>query len=382
MRLKNLDLLVIVTIAGLNVVWALLPGRIPMIGIILALPLVFVLPGYTLTEALFHKRSLDASHRLVFSLGLSLAIDILSGLLLNLLPIGLQAISWAMFLGLLTAVLSLFVAYLRRRRSVSVNGARPPRFRFSISSFVLFGLAIVVASLSILYAVIGAVQQPHPGFTQLWMLPAVQAGKNCAVRLGVRSFESTPLTYRITMTVEQARATTWPSIALAPQGEWDRQVSIPPGATDNVSVEVQLYRVDKPQAAYREVNVTLHSCPTLHSIPTPYPVLATTYNGTIHDIPVNIATNMSLTGIRQSEGNITGNFTVGIGLRGSGSFRGMITATKHIQFTVIDDTGRAILSFDGDMQSDGTIAGNYCSLDQEGRCSSRYGLWTVAPASS
>ena len=380
MRLKNLDLLVTMIIAMLNLLWALLPSHPPVIGIILALPLVLVLPGYTLTEALFHKRSLDASHRLVFSLGLSLAIDILSGLVLNLLPIGLQAISWAMFLGLLTAVFSLLAMYLRR--GALVNVTQPLRFHFSISRFVVFGLAMVVAALSILLAVIGVIQQPHPGFTQLWMLPAVQAGKSCDVRLGVHSFESTPVTYRITMTVEQAQTTTWPSITLASEQEWDRLVPVPPKATDNVLVEVQLYRVDKPQAAYREVSVTLHSCPTLQVTPTPYPTLATIYNGTIHDIPVNIATNMSLTGIRQSKGNITGYFTVGIGLQGSGSFRGMVTATKHIQFTVIDDTGLAILSFDGDVQSDGTISGNYCSLDQEGRCSSRYGLWTVATASS
>src|SRR5437588_10406582 len=107
MRLKNLDLIAAVFIAALNVLWAVLPSRPPVIGIILALPLVLVLPGYTLTEALFRKRPLDAPNRLLFSLGLSLAIDIFCGFILNLLPTGLQAISWAVFLALLTAVLSL-----------------------------------------------------------------------------------------------------------------------------------------------------------------------------------------------------------------------------------------------------------------------------------
>src|SRR2546421_12992924 len=113
MRLKNLDLIVTMIIAGLNVLYTLLPSRIPVIGIILALPLVFVLPGYTLTEALFHKRSLDDSHRLVLSLALSLAIDILGGFILNMLPGGLQAISWTVLLGLITAIFTLLAAYLR-----------------------------------------------------------------------------------------------------------------------------------------------------------------------------------------------------------------------------------------------------------------------------
>src|SRR6266516_7404066 len=90
MRLKNLDLIVTMTIATLNVLWALLASHIPVIGIILALPLVFVLPGYTLTAALFHNRSLGVPARLLFSFGLSLAIDILGGLILNLLPTGLR----------------------------------------------------------------------------------------------------------------------------------------------------------------------------------------------------------------------------------------------------------------------------------------------------
>jgi uncharacterized membrane protein YhdT len=257
MRMKNLDLIVTITIAVMNVVWALLPTHFTILGIILALPLVFVFPGYTLTEVLFHKRALDASHRLLFSLGLSLSIDILSGLILNLLPTGLQALSWAVLLGLLTVVFSLLAAYLRR--GAPVNRARPLRFRFSIYGCILFGLATALALLSILYAAIGAAQQPHPGFTQLWMLPVVQAGESCAVRLGVHSFELTSATYRITMTTNGTEVTPWPPVVLAPQEEWDRLVpiTIPRGA-DNVSVEVRLYRLDKPQAAYQKVDLTLY----------------------------------------------------------------------------------------------------------------------------
>ncbi len=383
MRLKNLDLIVAVTIAGLNVVWALLPSHVPVIGIMLALPLIFVLPGYTLTQALFHKRSLGVPARLLFSLGLSVAIDILGGLILNLLPAGLHRISWAVLLGLLTAVFSLPVAYLRR--AAPVSGVRLPGLRFTISSSVLFGLAIVVVALSIAYDAIGVAQQTHPSFTQLWMLPTVQSGKSCAVRLGLRSFESTSVTYRVTMTIEKAQAATWPSVVLAPQGEWDRLVPIPPKITDNVFVEAQLYRVDNPQTVYREVNLTLHSCPVLQVAQTPYPVLTSVYNGTIYDIPANIKTKMSLTGIQQSAGNITGYLTVGTELQGSGSFRGMVTTTKQIQFTVIGGTGHATLSFEALIDSAGTFTGSYCSLNRQGQCnraSGGYGLWSAAPVSS
>jgi hypothetical protein len=152
MRLKHLNLIVTMIIAVLNMLCTLLP----VVGIILVLPLVFVLPER------------------------------------------LQAISWAALLGLFTAVFSLLVVYLRR--GAVMNGARPVRFRFTIYPWILFGLATVVAILAVEYSAIGAEQQPRLGLIQLWMLPAVQPGKSCAVRLGVRSFESASVTYRITMT--------------------------------------------------------------------------------------------------------------------------------------------------------------------------------------
>src|SRR6266581_2234099 len=94
MRRKNRDLMVTAIIASLNIIWTLLPNRPIVIGVILTMPLVFFLPGYILTEALFSKRTLIASHHLVLSLALSMAIDIIGGLILNVLPIGLQTLSW------------------------------------------------------------------------------------------------------------------------------------------------------------------------------------------------------------------------------------------------------------------------------------------------
>src|SRR5205085_4453323 len=209
MRLKLLDLIVTAFIAALNVALALFPIYVPVIRIILALPLIFVLPGYTLSEVLFRKRSLNASERLLFSLGLSLAIDIVRGLFLNILPVGLQATSWAALLGLLTLAFSLLAAYLRRR--VPMSGARSLRVRLTIYPGILFALAIAVVIVSVVYAAFGAARQPYPGFIQLWILPEVSTGKSCAVRLSVQSFESTSVPYRLTMTTNGDSVATWPS---------------------------------------------------------------------------------------------------------------------------------------------------------------------------
>lgn len=257
MRLKNVDLLLAMVTVAMNMLWVLLPGRIPVIGIMLALPLVFVLPGYGLTEVMFHKRSLDAAHRLTSSLALSLAIVILSGFILNILPVGLHAISWAMFLGILTMIFSLWVAILRRRTQISEM--RIPKLHLALHEYILFGLAVIVAILSIQYSAVGVEHQPHPGFTQLWMLPTKQVNNSCAVSVGVQSFETTSVTYRIVMTINGSQVNTWSSIVLSPQEEWIQAVSIKPGAAQNTYIEARLYRADKPEIVYRNVHLTFHS---------------------------------------------------------------------------------------------------------------------------
>lgn len=65
---------------------------------LLALPLVFVFPGYALTAVLFPKGGLGFPETVTFSLGLSLAAVIVGGLLINLTPQGLDVLPWTVFL--------------------------------------------------------------------------------------------------------------------------------------------------------------------------------------------------------------------------------------------------------------------------------------------
>lgn len=255
MRLNNKDIFVAVIIAVLNVLWALLPNRSSVISIILVLPLVFVVPGYMLTQGLFHNRSLDVPRQLVFSIGFSFVIDIFSGFLLNLLPTGLRALSWATLLALLTTAFSLLVFYLRKR--TTFKRASVPRLHFTIKDSVLLGFASLIVCFAVLYSVISAIQQPRPGFTQLWMTPQVQAGKGCAVQVGMQNFETTSTAYRITVTTNGKQLTSWPSIILAPQQKWQQVLPIISDATDTLYVEAQLYRLDQQQTTYRSVHLTL-----------------------------------------------------------------------------------------------------------------------------
>jgi len=75
--------------------------------------LVLFLPGYALIEALYPKRELDDLTRFALSIGLSLALVPLTGLVLNYTPFGIRLLPVAISLACLTVAL-LVVALIRK----------------------------------------------------------------------------------------------------------------------------------------------------------------------------------------------------------------------------------------------------------------------------
>ena len=115
-----------------------------------------------------------------------------------------------------------------------------------------------------------------------------------------------------------------------------------------------------------------------------YPNVAGTYNGSIDDTTGHIITSMALA-MQQNQGKISGQFTVGSALTGSGPFTGTIDTAKHLHFTVASFHGNAPLLFDGTMQTDGSLSGSYCSVGSNGQCSPQAGAagtWKVSKEAS
>lgn len=295
MRFKNLDLITALLLVVLNVVWVQLPERPWFIGLLLVLPLVLFLPGYTLTQTLFRKKSggeklqqtttrpksseqaskpaplrlghpIGNADQLILSLGLSMAIDILVGFVLNILSIKLEALSWTFTLGLLVALCAALALFIRRKNETeNATTAPAPRLRLKLLDVTFLLLALCI-TLNAIWLAVSRPPVPQPSFTQFWMLPANPASKICTVSLGMQSFETTSLTYNVTMTVNNAPvAHNWSKIALEPQQRWVQQVPITPEAQNDLHVEAQLYRTDQPQAAYREVHLTFHVATVLQN---------------------------------------------------------------------------------------------------------------------
>jgi serine/threonine protein kinase len=119
----------------------------------------------------------------------------------------------------------------------------------------------------------------------------------------------------------------------------------------------------------------------LTPIPTGYPNIAGTYNGTINDALGPVNGKMSLA-IKQQHANIRGTFTVSGGLAGNGPFSGYVTNKNYIQFIVQSRDVTNPLFFYGTVQANGDLGGNYCSLDATGHCNANvggYGTWSVVP---
>ncbi len=295
MRFKNLDLIAALVLAVLNVVWVQLPDRPWIIGLLLGLPLVLYLPGYTLTQALFRKRpaeqkpqhaparpksfeqepktaplrlghAIGKADQLILSLGLSLAIDILVGFVLSIFSIQLEALSWTFALGLLIALCASLALFIRRHvNAETTTSVRAPQLRLTWldAAFLLLALCI---TLNAVWLAVNRPPVPQPSFTQFWMLPANSPSKICAVSLGVQNFETTSLTYSVAMTVNNVAVTpSWPKIVLTPQQKWVQQVPITPEAQNDLHVEAQLFRTDQPHTAYRDVHLTFHVATVLQN---------------------------------------------------------------------------------------------------------------------
>jgi uncharacterized membrane protein len=248
-----MDLLAVVATTIVAAVLAVLvPPDIVLIRI-LTLPLALLLPGYALVSALFPNHSLGVAERLMFSLGLSLAIVILGGLALNWTPFGLRASSWAVLLAGITLAASAVALVRRRGQSISAPGwLRVGNVGLTLRQGLLLGLAAAIVCGAVAVSIIGAERQAYAGFTQLWILPAGGANAENAVRLGVSNRESTAMEYRLAVNVGGKVVKQWPAIDLEPNEQWEATLVLPP-TTSVARVEADLYRADAATTIYRHV---------------------------------------------------------------------------------------------------------------------------------
>jgi hypothetical protein len=249
---RSADIIVIVAIAALTFGLNLAIAPTSIVRQVLGLLFMLVLPGYAATAAIFDRRKLGIPERLLFTLGLSIAIAVAGSLALNATPWGLQQASWSILLAAFTLVTGLIALW--RDRRVGSGGAAAPAFALPLSlhQALLFGLATLIVAGAMLLASQPTPPQPDQGYTILSILPSTNASPN-ALRLSIKSLELTPLAYQLQIQVDGRAIQKIPIAPLPPGEQWEQVVELPAIGTARKEVRAVLYRGDKPDLAYRYV---------------------------------------------------------------------------------------------------------------------------------
>ncbi len=234
------------------------------VALMIALLLVYVLPGYALVKALFPGTQLENSEFIALTLGLSLAITAIGGLVIYWLGWELNTNTWTIFLGSVTVIAGA-VALLRYQHLERPNPAHARvNFTLSLTDILLFLLAAsgVVIAFAIAYQ--GEIVQNNSDFTQLWMLPDEASASDAVIGINNRADEEAQ--YRLEIVVDGRVITKVEMIELQSTETWEYVFTVPENA---ITVTANLYRwyapaeecskspapeiCDKNEEVYREV---------------------------------------------------------------------------------------------------------------------------------
>jgi uncharacterized membrane protein len=254
-RPRNDLALAVLAAAVACVAAAVLPSSVAVLRAVLALPLVLALPGYALVTAIFRPHELRGPELLTLSIAISVAVTIISGLLLDALGVRLSAAPWMGVLAAVTVAAAAVAASRGHGRPVVL-----PYIRLRVIELGAFaaGLALLVGAATLGFTPLSAPKGTR-GTSALWLLPApAGAAKVC---VGVINEQLHPTTYTVTLLVAGRSARSLGPITLAPSASWHRTIAVGAGrpavtATLRRSGGTGVYR----SAVLREWNVAVVHC--------------------------------------------------------------------------------------------------------------------------
>ncbi len=214
-------------------------GVAPFLQALSALVLVF-LPTYLLAWPLLYRR-LGSAAAFTIAGGVSIGSVALAGVALNLLPWGLQALTW---LAYVVVLLGLALVFARRQR------AWRPKLNVVRHEVVLTGIGAMLMVTAVVFARMFA-GDPAEAFTQLSITPTASAPSS-SVDLRILSQEQGATGYRLEVWLNGSRVKSWAAIQLATSQEWSNRLTVGIGR-----IEARLYRLEDPETQYRYVTLQL-----------------------------------------------------------------------------------------------------------------------------
>jgi len=242
------------------------------VRVVLGLPFVLFFPGYVLIAALYPRRSdLDGVERVALSLGLSLAVVPLIGLVLNYTPWGIRLTPILVSLALFIALCSAVAVRQRMRHSIAERFAGDIRPLLQAAKNLPW-LSLVLASVVIgvllfagfRFGVLGG-SRVGETFTEFYVLgPGGKAegyprrllvGDSSPVILGVINHEGHAARYRVEIQAGIDRIASYGPFSLADGEKRENRVGIAPRRPGKqVKVEFALF-MDGAQGPYRNLHL-------------------------------------------------------------------------------------------------------------------------------
>lgn len=236
-----------------------------ILRIVLGLLFLLFFPGYVLIAVLFpRKGSLGTIERLALSLGLSIAIVSLIGLVLNYTSWGIRLHPIVVSTVCFVLIASLTALYRRQRLPQEERLETRIRIRRpNWSQWSKMDRALTIVSILSLVAAMGAlvyiVATPRVGerFTQFYVLGSqgtaedypqkLVVGQQGEVTLGIVNQEHEDASYRIEVSIDGEKVQEIGPISLAHEEKWEEEVTfVPtkPTKPEGGKVRFQLYKGD------------------------------------------------------------------------------------------------------------------------------------------
>jgi uncharacterized membrane protein len=252
----------------------------------LGILLVLFLPGYALTGAIFPaKKDLEGIERAVISLGLSIAIVPIMGLVLNYTIWGIQEIT---ILTSLSVFILLMCAIAYHRRSLlpeeeafevpfkdfflrmKIEIMKKPESKIDRVFAVLLVLLIITSVVGLAHIIGNQKEREH--FTEFYILGANKTadgyptdlvlGKNETVVVGIVNHEYRPVDYTMEMRLENQSLRLLEDqkqISIAHNMSWIEPVTFtPPFKGNNMKLEFLLFNETEKQTPYRNLHLWIN----------------------------------------------------------------------------------------------------------------------------
>ena len=281
------DLLLVVGLVLLIDIFVFVPVlNVSFLRTYLGILLVLFLPGYALTGAIFPaKKDLDGIERAVISLGLSIAIVPIMGLVLNFTIGGIQEITILTSLSVFIFLMCV-IAYQRRSLLSEEEAFEVPYKDFFLRMktevmkkpeckidriFVVLLVFFALASVVSLAHIIGN-QKEREHFTEFYIIGTNKTadgyptdlvmGRNETIIVGIVNHEYRPVDYTMEMRLENQSLhlpENQKQISIAHNVSWIEPVTfIPAFKGNNMKLEFLLFNETEKQTPYRHLHLWIN----------------------------------------------------------------------------------------------------------------------------